>query len=173
MLSLSTVRVIATAVVLAVFLGAAAISIIEWGQPTYWFPGFVAIAGTIAAAASLTRDLLLLRKGRSPLDDEVTDLGASVSDASDRPHPEGAPAPASVRRRVLAWTGWFVALPLMALVIPFFYASLVWLVLVLRLAAHRKWLSIAISVIVFGVALNVLVVLLNVHMPPALLTGWG
>jgi hypothetical protein len=57
--------------------------------------------------------------------------------------------------------------------IPFFYASLIWLAAVLRWSAKRGWISVLISVAVFGIVLNVLIVTLEIHMPPALLTGWG
>jgi hypothetical protein len=76
-------------------------------------------------------------------------------------------------RRVGALTLWLVALPLLGLAVPFFYASLVWLVALLRFQARKSWLFVVVSVAVFGVLLNVLIVLLGIRMPPAVLTGLG
>ncbi|MEV1131865.1 hypothetical protein [Agromyces sp. NPDC049794] len=168
--SLSVVRVIATGFVLLVFAGAAAISLMSIERPTFWFPAFVAVAGTLSALYALTQDLRKIRAGESVVDGEVTDLGASVYDESA---PGTEENPSSTRRRVLVWTLWFLALPLLALVIPFFYASLLWLVAVLRWSARRGWISILVSVGVFALVLNLLIVLLEIHVPPALLTGWG
>ncbi|GGH36815.1 hypothetical protein [Microbacterium album] len=170
MLNLGVVRIVATTAVLAVFVAAAVTSIGSAGRPTFWFPAFVAVAGTIAAAYSLLTDLLNVRRGRSVLEGEVSDLGASVSDGEDE---EDGTGRSETPKRVLIWALWLVALPALALVIPFFYASLVWLVAVMRVTARRSWLSVAISVGAFGIVLNVLVVLLEIRMPPALLTGWG
>lgn len=166
MLNLSVVRVIATGVVFAAFIGAAVISLGDIDNPTYWFPAFIAVSGALVSAFSFGLDLRKVLAGESVVDGDVTDLGANVNDSEPQ---EGV----SIRRRVLAWSLWLIALPLLALVIPFFYASLIWVTAVLRFAAHRRWLFIAISVIAFGVVVNVLIVLLQIDMPPALITGWG
>ncbi|WP_448002766.1 hypothetical protein [Agromyces bauzanensis] len=168
--SLSVIRVIATGFVLLVFAGAAVISMVSLERPTYWFPAFVAVAGVLSAVYSLLQDLRKVRAKESVVEGEVTDLGASVYDEVDPGAVENASA---TWKRVLAWTLWLVALPALALVVPFFYASLIWLAAVLRWSARRSWISVVVSVGVFGLVLNVLVVLLEIHMPPALLTGWG
>jgi len=164
--SLSVIRVISTGVVFLVFLGAAVISLGGVSSPTYWFPAFIAIAGVLASGYSFGHDLSAIRAGESVVDGEVTDLGASVEDGE----PQDS---AVVRRRVRDWILWLIALPLLSLVLPFFYASLIWVAAVLRFAGKRTWIFIAVSVITFGVVLNVLIVLLAIHVPPALITGWG
>ena len=169
-MSLSVARVVATGVVLLVFVAAAVISVGSIDSPTYWFPAFVSIAGALSAAYALGADLRKVLTGRSAVDEEVTDLGASIADMADS---EDAGERAAVRRRVLIWIGWFVALPAVSLVVPFFYASLVWLFCVLRFSGKRSWVFCIVSVIVFGVIVNGLIVLLQIRVPPALLTGWG
>lgn len=164
--SLSVIRVISTGVVFVVFCAAAVISLGGIDRPTYWFPAFIAVAGALASAYSFGHDLRQVMAGKSVVDGEVTDLGASVGDGEVQD-------PAVIRKRVFSWVLWLIALPALALLIPFFYASLIWLAAVLRFAGGRTWRYTAISVVSFGIALNVLVVLLAIHMPPALLTGWG
>ncbi|GGA67377.1 hypothetical protein GCM10011490_17450 [Pseudoclavibacter endophyticus] len=169
-MSLSIARVAATAVVFLVFVGAAIISLGSIERPTYWFPAFVAVAGALSSAYALGVDLRKVLTGRSAVDDEVTDLGASIADVADS---DDAGERSAVRRRVLVWIAWFVALPAVSLVVPFFYASLVWLFCVLRFSGKRSWVFCIVSVIVFGVVVNGLIVLLQIRVPPALLTGWG
>ena len=176
MVDLSAVRIWADGAVLAVFVGAAVVSLQGIGSPTYWFPAFIAVSGTVAAGYTLVADLLRVRAGHSLTDGEIVDIGASVSDGHDHAEPEsGAEAgeAGSMARRVGALTLWLVALPLLGLAVPFFYASLVWLVALLRFQARKSWLFVVVSVAVFGVLLNVLIVLLGIRMPPAVLTGLG
>jgi hypothetical protein len=174
---MSTVRLWADGVLLAVFAAAASIALSSIDSPTYWFPGFVAVSGTLVAAVNLVADILRVRAGHSLTEGDITDIGATVSDAHDTDADatdtaRSAPA-GSVATRVLAWSLWLLALPLLGLAIPFFYASLIWLVVVLRFYAAMKWLSVAISVGVFAIVLNLLVVLLEIRLPPAILTGLG
>lgn len=164
--SISVIRLIATGVVFLVFLGAAIIALGSIKSPTYWFPAFITVAGLLVTAYSFGHDLRRVRAGESLVDGEVTDLGASVDDGEPKD-------PAVVRRRVLVWSLMLVALPVLALVIPFFYASLIWLFVVLRFVGRRSWLFTVLAVAGFGVVLNLLIVLLEIHVPPALLTGWG
>ncbi|MCR2810516.1 MULTISPECIES: hypothetical protein [unclassified Microbacterium] len=157
---------ISTGVVFIVFTAAAILALGAIASPTYWFPAFIAVGGALASGYGFGRDLRKVMAGESVVDGEVTDLGASVTD--------GEVLDSSViRRRVLVWVLWLIALPALALVVPFFYASLLWLVAVLRFSGGRSWIYIAISVVSFGVVLNLLIVLLAIHVPPALLTGWG
>ena len=177
---LSTIRLWADGVLLAVFAAAASISLQSIGSPTYWFPGFVAVSGTLVAAFNLGADIRRVRAGHSLTEGDITDIGASVSDGHDtdadatgatdatRSAPGG-----SVATRVITWSLWLLALPLLGLAIPFFYASLIWLVVILRFSAKMRWLSVAVSVGVFAVVLNLLVVLLEIRLPPAILTGLG
>jgi hypothetical protein len=168
--NLSVIRVISTGVVFLVFGAAAVISLGAIQSPTYWFPAFIAVGGALVSAYSFGHDLRQVMAGKSVVDGEVTELGASVGDVSE----DGvAQDPAIIRKRVFAWVLWLIALPALALVIPFFFASLIWLAAVLRLPGGRSWLYTAISVVAFGVCLNLLIVLLAIHVPPALLTGWG
>jgi hypothetical protein len=172
--SLSVIRVGATGVVFFVFLAAAVVSLNSFGRPTYWFPAFIAVGGTLASAYSFARDLRKVMAGESVVDDEITDLGASVTDTHGEGEEAGEPQDQSaLRKRMFAWVLWLVALPALGLVIPFFYASLIWLAAVLRFYARRGWLFTVVSVGIFGVVLNVLVVLLEIRLPPAILTGLG
>jgi hypothetical protein len=174
--NLSAVRIWADGIVLAVFAAAAIISLQAISSPTYWFPAFVAISGTTAAGYNLVADLLRVRAGHSLTDGEIIDIGASVSDSHDDADAGSAAEPGgegSVARRVRVLTLWLVALPLLGLAVPFFYASLIWLVALLRFQAKQRWLFVIVSVAVFGVLLNVLIVLLEIRMPPAILTGLG
>lgn len=171
--SLSVIRVGATAVVLLVFLTAAAVSLNSLESPTYWFPMFIAVGGSLASAYSFSRDLRKVMAGESVVDGEVTDLGASVTDTHHEDSDDDPQAGPILRRRVSAWALWLILLPVLGLVIPFFFASLIWLVVVLRLYAKRSWLFILLSVGVFGIVLNILVVLLEIRLPPTVLTGWG
>lgn len=176
MVSISAVRIGADGVLLAVFAAAAIISLLSVDSPTYWFPAFVTISGTLAAGYNLVADLLRVRAGHSLTEGEMIDIGASVSDTRDDAEEGDATPPArtgSLASRVLMLTLWLVALPLLGLVIPFFYASLIWLVALLRFQARQKWLFVVASVAVFGIVLNVLIVLLEIRMPPAILTGLG
>jgi hypothetical protein len=168
--NLSVVRLISTGIVFVVFAAAAVISLGAIESPTYWFPAFIAVGGVLVSAYSFGHDFRQVLAGKSVVDGEVTDLGASVSDVSEDGE---AQDPSVIRKRVFAWVLWLIALPLLALVIPFFFASLIWLAAVLRFPGGRSWLYTVISVVVFGVCLNILVVLLAIHVPPALLTGWG
>jgi hypothetical protein len=173
---LSAIRIWADGIVLAVFLGAAAISLQALSSPTYWFPAFIAVGGTVAAGYNLVADLLRVRAGHSLTEGEIVDIGASVSDSHDDAGSGSAAEPGeagSVAHRVVALTLWLVALPLLGLAVPFFYASLIWLVALLRFQARKSWLFVVVSVAVFGVLLNVLIVLLEIRMPPAVLTGLG
>jgi hypothetical protein len=172
---LSAVRIWADGAVLAVFLGAAVISLQALSSPTYWFPAFIAVGGTVASGYNLVADLLRVRAGHSLTEGEIVDIGASVSDGHDAGSGSAAePGEAgSVARRVVALTLWLVALPLLGLAVPFFYASLIWLVALLRFQGRKSWLFVVVSVAVFGVLLNVLIVLLEIRMPPAVLTGLG
>lgn len=175
MVSLSTVRIGADGVLLAVFAVAATISLLSVDSPTYWFPAFITVSGTLAAGYNLVADLLRVRAGHSLTEGEIVDIGASVTDTHDDTH-DGTGSEdgtGSLAGRILALTLWLVALPLLGLVIPFFYASLIWLVALLRFHAKQKWLFVVASVAVFGVVLNVLIVLLEIRMPPAILTGLG
>lgn len=171
--SLSAIRVGSTAVVLIVFLSASIISLSSIGRPTYWFPTFVTLGGTLAAAITLITDLRKMRAGESVLDGEMTDLGASVSDIHEEEDRTETNDSRSVQRRVFTWVAWFLALPALSLVIPFFFASLIWLAAVLRIYAQRKWIFILISVGAFGLILNLLVILLDIELPPTVLTDWG
>lgn len=176
MVSTSTVRIGADGVVLAVFAAAAVISVRSLESPTYWFPAFITISGTLAAGYNLVADLRRVRAGHSLTDGEIVDIGASVSDTHDETAAEevtAQPGTGSVASRVLVLSLGLVALPLLALVVPFFYASLIWLVALLRWQAKQSWLFVGVSVAVFGVVLNVLIVLLEIKMPPAILTGLG
>jgi hypothetical protein len=172
---LSVVRIWADGVVLAVFVVAAVVSLQAVASPTYWFPAFITVSGTLAAGYNLVADVLRVRSGRSLTDGEILDIGASVADG--RADDPGVTGPGDedpgVRRRVFALTAWLVALPLLALVIPFFYASLIWLVALLRVQAKQRWRTVLVSVAVFAVVLNLLIVLLAMKMPPAVLTGLG
>jgi hypothetical protein len=174
---MSTVRLGADGVLLAVFAAAASVSLSSIDSPTYWFPGFVAVSGTLVAAFNLAADIRRVRAGHSLTDGDITDIGATVSDGHDtdadaadasRSAPSG-----SVATRVVAWSLWLLALPLLGLAIPFFYASLIWLVVILRFYAKMKWLFVAVSVGVFAILLNLLVVLLEIRLPPSILTGLG
>jgi hypothetical protein len=169
---MSVVRLWADGVVLVVFVVAAVVSLQGVSSPTYWFPAFITVSGTLAAGYNLVADLLRVRAGRSLTEGEIVDIGASVSDSHDDVG-DGDPAAGSVAKRVLALTLWLVALPLLGLVIPFFYASLIWLVAILRFQAKLRWRVVLASVAVFAVVLNVLIVLLAIKMPPAVLTGLG
>jgi hypothetical protein len=171
---MSVVRLWADGVVLVVFVVAAVVSLQGVRSPTYWFPAFITVSGTLAAGYNLVADLLRVRAGRSLTEGEIVDIGASVSDShDDAGERDGDPAAGSVAKRVLALTLWLVALPLLGLVIPFFYASLIWLVAILRFQAKLRWRVVLASVAVFAVVLNVLIVLLAIKMPPAVLTGLG
>lgn len=171
MVSLSAVRIGADGVLLAVFAAAATISLLSVDSPTYWFPAFITVSGTVAAGYNLVADLLRVRAGHSLTEGEIVDIGASVSDTHDGTGSEDGTG--SLGGRILALSLWLVALPLLGLVIPFFYASLIWLVALLRFHAKQKWLFVVASVAVFAVVLNVLIVLLEIRMPPAILTGLG
>ncbi len=175
MVSTSTIRLWADGVVLAVFAFAAVTSLQGIDSPTYWFPAFVSITGTVVSAFNLGSDVRRVRAGQSLTEGDITDIGASVADThdDDSGHAPRSDAQGSVVKRVIAWSLWLVALPLIGLVIPFFYASLIWLVVVLRFYVKAKWLFVAVSVAVFAVFLNLLVVLLEIRMPPAILTGLG
>lgn len=129
----------------------------------------------MASGYNLVADLLRIRAGHSLTEGEIVDIGASVSDGHDAGSGSTAePGEAgSVARRVVALTLWLVALPLLGLAVPFFYASLIWLVALLRFQGRKSWLFVVVSVAVFGVLLNVLIVLLEIRMPPAVLTGLG
>jgi len=156
----------ATIVVLAAFASAAIISLMSIESPTYWFPAFVSIAGCLAGGYTLVGDTRRLRKGLLITDVEIIDVGAQIGDHGDGDgNPEDT---ASVRRRAIAWMIWLVALPTLALVVPFFHAVLLWLVAVLKFQAKKSWKFTIISVVVFGVFLNVMVVLLDVKLPPSL-----
>jgi hypothetical protein len=174
--SMSAVRISADGILLVVFTVAAIISLQSIGSPTYWFPAFIAISGTLAAGYNLVADVLRVRAGQSLTEGEIIDVGASVSDTHDEAEVGEAAGPGrtgSVARRALVLTLWLVALPLLGLVIPFFYASLIWLVVLLRFQAKKSWLFVVVSVAVFGVLLNLLIVLLEIRMPPSILTGLG
>ncbi|GAA4431404.1 hypothetical protein GCM10023169_35920 [Georgenia halophila] len=172
--SLSVIRTGVTGLVLLLFLAVAIISLSAAGSPTYWFPAFIGVGGTLAAAYSFGHDLRKVLSGQSVLADEVTDIGASIDDTHDDDGETDQPRDrAALPRRAVAWALWLIALPVLGLVIPFFYASLLWLVLVLHFYARRGWLLTGVSVGVFAVVLNVLVVLLDVELPPAILTGLG
>ena len=175
MVSTSTIRIWADAVLLAVFAAAAFISLQSIDSPTYWFPAFISISGVLMAGYNLLADGLRMRAGHSLTAGEITDIGATVADTHDaEAGEERAPGGTeSIRRRVLTWSLLLVALPLLGLVIPFFYASLIWLILLLRFYERKTWLFVAVSVAVFGVLLNVLIVLLDIEVPPAILTGLG
>lgn len=170
MLNVNRIRLVATGAVFVVFVAAAIFSLNSLDSPAYWFPAFVAVAGALAAALSFGQDLRKTLAGGSAVDGEVTDLGATIGDGTDADDPHEQ---RRVRRRAFAWVIWLIALPLASLVVPFFYASLVWLVAVMRFAGKRSWLFSILSVVIFGVITNVLIVLLQIHVPPALLTGWG
>jgi hypothetical protein len=174
---MSSIRLWADGVLLVVFAAAASISLQSIDSPTYWFPGFVAVSGTLVAAFNLVADIRRVRAGHSLTAGDITDIGASVSDGHDTDADatdatRSAPA-GSIATRVIAWSLWLLALPLLGLAIPFFYASLIWLVVILRFSARMKWLSVAVSVGVFAIVLNLLVVLLEIRLPPAILTGLG
>jgi hypothetical protein len=174
--STSTIRLWADGVVLAVFAFAAFTSLQGIDSPTYWFPAFVTVSGTVVSAFNLGADLRRVRAGQSLTEGEITDIGASLSDThddADAGHAPPSEAQGTVVRRVIAWSAMFVALPVLGLVIPFFYASLIWLVAVLRFYAKTRWLFVVVSVAVFGIFLNLLVVLLEIRLPPAILTGLG
>lgn len=165
---LSRIRMGVDVVVLVGFAAAAYVCLRSIDSPTYWFPAFVTVSGTLAAGYLTVADGLRLRAGRSLVSDEVTDIGASLSDTLDEPDELG-----SMRNRVLAWSAWLVALPVLGLAVPFFYASLVWLVAVLIVQGKKSWKFVVPTVAVFGVFLNVIVVLLEIKLPPAILTGLG
>lgn len=171
MVSISAVRIGADGVLLAVFAAAAIISLQSVDSPTYWFPAFITVSGTLAAGYNLVADLVRVRGGHSLTEGEIVDIGATISDSHDEAGP-GEQA-GSLARRALGLALWLVALPLLGLVIPFFYASLVWLVALLRFQARQRWLFVVASVAVFAILLNVLIVLLEIKMPPAILTGLG
>jgi hypothetical protein len=168
--SASAVRIGADGLLLAVFTAAAVISLRSLDSPTYWFPAFITVSGTLAAGYNLVADLVRVRGGHSLTDGEIVDIGASVTDSHDDAAVDGT---GSVGARALVLALWLVALPLLGLVVPFFYAALIWLVALLRFQAKQKWLFVVVSVAVFGVFLNVLIVLLEIRMPPAVLTGLG
>ena len=171
MVSTSAVRIGADGLLLAVFAAAAAISLRSLDSPTYWFPAFITIGGTLAAGYNLVADVVRVRGGHSLTDGEIVDIGASVTDTHDDAAEEDGTGSVGARALVLAL--WLVALPLLGLVVPFFYAALIWLVALLRFQAKQKWLFVVVSVAVFGIFLNVLIVLLEIRMPPAVLTGLG
>jgi hypothetical protein len=174
--STSTLRIWADGVILAIFAFAAVTSLQGIDSPTYWFPAFVSITGTVVSAFNLGSDVRRVRAGQSLTEGEITDIGASLADTyddDDSGHAPPSDEQSAVVKRVIAWSLWLVALPLIGLVIPFFYASLIWLVIVLRFYVKAKWLFVVISVAVFAVFLNLLVVLLEIRLPPALLTGLG
>jgi hypothetical protein len=174
--STSAIRIGAEGILLAVFAVVAFISVQAINNPTYWFPAFIAVSGTLAAGYNLVADLLRLRAGHSLTEGEITDIGASVSDTHDEPGTAGTAQSGTtenVSGRVLVMAVWLVALPVLALAIPFFFASLIWLVALLRFHARKNWLFVVLSVAVFGVVLNLLILLLEIRMPPAILTGLG
>lgn len=173
MVSISAVRIGADGVLLAVFAAAAIISLQSIDSPTYWFPAFVTLSGTLAAGYNLVADVVRVRAGHSLTDGEILDIGASVSDTHDDAEEGDGGAATGTTRRVLTLSLWLVALPLLGLVVPFFYASLIWLVTLLRVQAKMKWLFVLVSVAVFGILLNLLIVVLEIRMPPAILTGLG
>jgi hypothetical protein len=163
-------------VVLIGFVVAAYTCLRSIESPTYWFPSFVTISGSVAAAHLLVSDGLRMRRGASLVAGDVIDVGASLSDTreneNDAVETDGD-GTGSVLKKVIAWSLWLVALPVLSLVVPFFYASLIWLVAVLVLQVRQSWRFVAPAIVVFGVALNVMVLLLDVELPPAFLTGLG
>lgn len=172
----SRIRLCADGVVLVGFVIAAYTCLRSIESPTYWFPSFVTISGSLAAAHLLVSDGLRMRRGASLVAGEVIDVGASLSDTHEDENGAGradGEGSNNVVKRVIAWTLWLVALPLLALVVPFFYASLVWLVAILVLQVRQSWKFVAPAIVVFGVALNVMVLLLDVELPPAFLSGLG
>lgn len=152
------------AVVVAFFAAAAVVSIGAINSPSYWFPAFVAVSGTLAAAGTLIADLVRLARGRSLTEQEILDVGATVT--SDAAVGESGDNGLRTRRRVFAWAAWAAALPALSLLIPFFYAALLWLFIVLKLQARRSWLFSVVAVVCFGILFNVGIVLLDLSMPP-------
>lgn len=172
----SRIRLGVDGVVLIGFVVAAYTCLRSIESPTYWFPSFVTISGSVAAAHLLVSDGLRMRRGASLVAGDVIDVGASLSDTreneNDAVETDGD-GTGSVLKKVIAWSLWLVALPVLSLVVPFFYASLIWLVAVLVLQVRQSWRFVAPAIVVFGVALNVMVLLLDVELPPAFLTGLG
>jgi len=172
----SRIRLYVDGVVLIGFVVAAYTCLRSIESPTYWFPSFVTISGSLAAAHLLVSDGLRMRRGASLVAGDVIDVGASLSDTHEDENGEVAAdgdGTDSVLKRVIAWSLWLVALPLLSLVVPFFYASLIWLVAVLVLQVRQSWKFVVPAIIVFGVALNAMVLLLDVELPPAFLSGLG
>jgi hypothetical protein len=172
----SRIRLCADGVVLVGFVIAAYTCLRSIESPTYWFPSFVTISGSLAAAHLLVSDGVRMRRGASLVAGDVIDVGASLSDAhedengADATDGDGSD---SVVQRVIAWSLWLVALPLLSLVVPFFYASLIWLVAVLVVQVRQSWKFVVPAIVVFGIALNAMVLLLDVELPPAFLSGLG
>lgn len=172
----SRIRLGVDGVVLIGFVIAAYTCLRSIESPTYWFPSFVTISGSLAAAHLLVSDGLRMRRGASLVAGDVIDVGASLSDTHEGENGVVAAdgeGPNSVLKRVIAWSLWLVALPLLALVVPFFYAALIWLLAVLVLQVRQSWKFVVPAIVVFGVALNAMVLLLDVELPPAFLSGLG
>jgi len=168
------IRMGATTVVLIVFVIAAYVSLQGIHSPTYWFPAFISVSGTLVAAFNLLADGRKLRAGQSLTEGEVTDIGASLDDMhTDDDGDQQSYDGAGVRRRVITWSAWLVALPVLGLFIPFFYAALIWVFAVLKFQARKRWVFVLPAVASFGVVMNVIIVLLAIKMPPAILTGLG
>ncbi|BBG01647.1 MULTISPECIES: hypothetical protein [Pseudonocardia] len=170
---LDRTRIAVGVAVLAGFLAAATLSLSSLHTPTYWFPAFVTVAGSLVAGYSLAVDLIKLRRGAPVVDGDITDIGASLDDGRGSGEPGTGPAGPSVGMRALAWTGWLIALPVLALFIPFFFAALLWLVAVTRLQSGLSWKFVVPATAVFAVLLNVVVVALDIALPPAIITGLG
>ena len=170
----SRIRLCMDGVVLVGFVIAAYTCLRSIDSPTYWFPSFVTISGSLAAAHLLVSDGVRMRRGDSLVAGDVIDIGASLSDThEDAEEAAAADRVEGVFKRVVAWSLWLVALPLLALVVPFFYASLIWLVAVLILQVKQSWKFVVPAILSFGIALNAMVLLLDVELPPAFLSGLG
>jgi hypothetical protein len=172
----SRVRLGVDGVVLVGFVVAAYTCVRSIESPTYWFPSFVTISGSLAAAHLLVSDGMRMRRGASLVSGDVIDVGASLSDThEDDGSAVGADGEGtgSVLKRVVAWSLWLVALPVLALVVPFFYASMIWLVAVLVLQVKQSWKFVVPAIVIFGAALNAMVLLLDVELPTAVLSGLG
>lgn len=126
------------------------------------FPFYIGLAGVVLALSNLAFDVTRIRKRGMVIGEE--ELSTAV--LSERADPKVARA---AFQRVVRYVGWILGLVLLIWIIGILPAAVVFIVLFLKVEAHRSWVLIVIGSAVTLAGLMLLRSILNIRWPASLI----